>query len=228
MGRRTRDAARDAKTTGAARWHESHRVALERIPPGVELSTAEAISFIGRGVRVLTHPTKSASMRGNFDAEAYAARSTRRVRALAAAPAFDPRAFEAEVEVMRAEIAEALGEVLLRESGLVSHLAAMRDFYLLGKGDLYATFLDEARDLLALPPKPGSATRSCRRTSRRRWRSRIPTKANRSRVSVWCTRPRSRDPGERRRRPLRRRARLCLARTFRIRRVGRNRTRMRD
>lgn len=144
---------------GSGVWHESHRVALERIPPGVELSTAEAISFIGRGVRVLTHPTKSASMRGHFDAEAYAARATRRVRALAAAPAFDPRAFEAEVEVMRAEIAEALGEVLLRESGLVSHLAAMRDFYLLGKGDLYATFLDEARDLLALPPKPGSATR---------------------------------------------------------------------
>jgi len=149
----------DDDDDGSGVWHESHRVALERIPPGVELSTAEAISFIGRGVRVLTHPTKSASIRGHFDAEAYASRATRRVRALAAAPAFDPRAFEAEVEGMRAEIAEALGEVLLRESGLVSHLAAMREFYLLGKGDLYATFLDEARDLLALPPKPGSATR---------------------------------------------------------------------
>lgn len=149
----------DAKDDGSAIWHESHRVALERLPPGVELSTAESVSFIGRGVRILTHPTRGGNMRGHFDADGYAMRATSRIRRLAAAESFDPRDFEAEVEAMRSEIAASLGEVLLNDSGLISHLNAMCGFYFLGKGDFYTTFLDEARELFSLPPKPGSATR---------------------------------------------------------------------
>ena len=144
---------------GSGIWHESHRLALERLPPGVELSTAEAVSFIGRGVCILTHPNKDGSQRLAFDAEAYAMRATKLLRKLASAESFDPREFDSVVELMRVEIAEALGNVLLHESGLVTHLTAMTKFYFLGQGDFYSTFLDEARDLLALPPKLGSATR---------------------------------------------------------------------
>ena len=144
---------------GSGIWHESHRLALERLPPGVELSTAEAVSFIGKGVRILTYPNKDGSQRLAFDAEAYAKRATMLLRKLASAESFDPREFDSVVESMRVEIAEALGDVLLHESGLVRHLTAMTKFYFLGQGDFYSTFLDEARELLALPPKLGSATR---------------------------------------------------------------------
>ena len=144
---------------GSGVWHKSHRVALERLPPAVELETAEAISFIGRGVRILTHPTKGESASGRFDADAYAKTTTARIRKLAAADAFEPREFEAVVEVLRAEIARALGKVLLDDAKLVTHLNTMRGFYFLGKGDLFSMFLDDARNLLALPPKPGSASR---------------------------------------------------------------------
>jgi gamma-tubulin complex component 4 len=149
----------EARDDGSGIWHESHRVALERLPPGVELSTAESVSFIGRGVRILTHPEKGGNMRGHFDPDGYAMRATSRIRRLAAAESFDPRDFEAEVEAMRSEIAASLGEVLLNESGLISHLNAMCGFYFLGRGDFYTTFLDEARELFSLPPKPGSASR---------------------------------------------------------------------
>ena len=144
---------------GSGVWHKSHRVALERLPPAVELETAEAISFIGRGVRILTHPSKGESVSGRFDADAYAKKTTARIRKLAAAEAFEPREFEAVVEILRAEIARSLGKILLDDAKLITHLQTMRGFYFLGKGDLFSMFLDDARNLLALPPKPGSAGR---------------------------------------------------------------------
>jgi len=149
--------AEDADGSGV--WHKSHRVALERLPPGVELVAAEAVSFIGRGVRILTHPTKGESVSGRFDADGYAKRTTERIRKLAATEAFEPREFEALVEELRAEIARALGKILLGDGNLLAHLDTMRGFYFLGKGDLFSMFFDEARSVLALPPKPGSATR---------------------------------------------------------------------
>lgn len=150
---------RTKEDDGGGIWHESHRVALERLPPGIELSTAEAVSFIGRGVRILTSSINQRTPSFSFDAEAYAARATARIRKLASAESFDPREFDAVVESMRSEIAEALGEVLLHRSGLVAHLTAMTEFYFLGKGDFYSIFVDEAKELLALPPKLGNATR---------------------------------------------------------------------
>ena len=40
---------------------------------------------------------------------------------------------------------------------LMGHLSAIKDYFLLAKGDFFHGFLVEARPLLALPPRPGFA-----------------------------------------------------------------------
>ena len=156
-GLMTKDGEED---DGSKIWHESYKVALERLPPGVELAAAESVSFIGRSVRILTHRSGDlGASSSSFDAEDFAKRATAMIRGLAATGGFDPREFESVVERMRSDVAETLGRVLLNDSGLVAHLDDMCGFYFLGKGDLYSTFFDEASSLLSLAPKPGSATR---------------------------------------------------------------------
>ena len=39
----------------------------------------------------------------------------------------------------------------------MGHLSAIKDYFLLAKGDFFHGFLVEARPLLALPPRPGFA-----------------------------------------------------------------------
>jgi len=38
------------------------------------------------------------------------------------------------------------------KADLIEHLRSIKDFFLLAKGEFYQTFLEEARELLSLPP----------------------------------------------------------------------------
>ena len=41
---------------------------------------------------------------------------------------------------------------MVEESGLVSQLRTMKDFYLLGRGELFLAFIDQAQPLLRVVP----------------------------------------------------------------------------
>ena len=41
---------------------------------------------------------------------------------------------------------------MVEESGLISQLRTMKDFYLLGRGELFLAFIDQAQPLLRVVP----------------------------------------------------------------------------
>jgi hypothetical protein len=49
------------------------------------------------------------------------------------------------------QVAAALWVLLLREAALPRHLEAVKDYFLLGAGDFFQTFLQEARASLRAP-----------------------------------------------------------------------------
>jgi gamma-tubulin complex component 4 len=56
------------------------------------------------------------------------------------------------IEEIRECIASRLWHLVVIRSDLMEDLRAAKDYFLLGKGEFYQTFLEEARTLMALPP----------------------------------------------------------------------------
>lgn len=46
-----------------------------------------------------------------------------------------------------------LWDLLVVQAGLMSQLAAIKDYFLLARGDFYQSFLTDSRRLMALPPR---------------------------------------------------------------------------
>ena len=143
---------------GEREWHRGFQVSLEALPPGVELPAAEAVLFAGRAVRVLTRP-RGEFAGGSLLPDAVASRATEALRGLARVEGqgndgeFDRLAFESTVEGIRAPVAARLGELVVRDAKLAKHLEALRSYHLLGRGDFFQSFFEEAASLLALPPR---------------------------------------------------------------------------
>ena len=147
---------------GEREWHRGFQVSLEALPPGVELPAAEAALFAGRAVRVLTRP-RGEFAGGSLLPDAVASRATEALRGLARVEGegndgeFDRLAFESTVEGIRAPVAARLGELVVRDAKLAKHLEALRSYHLLGRGDFFQSFFEEAASLLALPPRANTA-----------------------------------------------------------------------
>ncbi|PNG99920.1 Gamma-tubulin complex component 4, partial [Tetrabaena socialis] len=60
---------------------------------------------------------------------------------------------ETLVEGLRAHVARLLWRLLVGRAGLLPALGALKDYCLLARGDLWATFLEEARPLMAGAPR---------------------------------------------------------------------------
>ena len=56
------------------------------------------------------------------------------------------------VEQVREYVAHKLWELVVLKSDLLSHLRALKQYYLLAKGEFYHLFLEEACTMMALPP----------------------------------------------------------------------------
>lgn len=59
--------------------------------------------------------------------------------------------FEAAINEMRNCTAEHLWQVVVEEANLLAHLRIMKDFYFLGRGELFLAFIDQANKLLKVP-----------------------------------------------------------------------------
>ena len=51
--------------------------------------------------------------------------------------------------------AQVLWRLVVERADLMGHLAAIKDYFLLAKGDFFHGFLVEARTIMAVPPRPG-------------------------------------------------------------------------
>ena len=142
---------------GESEWHRGFQVSLEALPPGVELPAAEATLFVGRAVRVLSRP-RGAFRGQSLLPESTSAEATAALRRLARSDGeFHRAAFDAAVEGIRRPVAARLGRLVVTDARLLAHLEALRNYHLLGRGDFFQAFFDEAANLLSAPPRPATA-----------------------------------------------------------------------
>ncbi|XP_048504481.1 gamma-tubulin complex component 4 homolog isoform X2 [Beta vulgaris subsp. vulgaris] len=70
---------------------------------------------------------------------------------------FHRRSFEYAVDSIRAVAASRLWQLVVVRADLNGHLKALKDYFLLAKGDFFQCFLEECRQLMRLPPRQSTA-----------------------------------------------------------------------
>ncbi|KAI8548998.1 hypothetical protein RHMOL_Rhmol07G0317000 [Rhododendron molle] len=70
---------------------------------------------------------------------------------------FHKRSFECAVDSIRATAASHLWQLVVVRADLNGHLKALKDYFLLAKGDFFQSFLEESRQLMRLPPRQSTA-----------------------------------------------------------------------
>ncbi|KAL3140276.1 Gamma-tubulin complex component 4 [Trebouxia sp. C0009 RCD-2024] len=147
---------RPSQDTNAAEWHQGFQVSMQALPPGVTVAIAESILFVGKAVRVLQRPTgplKNHDLLPQSDAISFA----KALRQLQQEDVFDQIGFERKVELIRTTVTAQLWQLVVVHAELPAHLAALKNYFLLAKGDFYHSFLAESYDLMRLPPREATA-----------------------------------------------------------------------
>ena len=168
----------EAAAGGADEWHEGFRNDRGLLPSYVRDEAAAAALFVGKAVRVLRRPFRagargwegrrpageSAAMLpagGGGDAGAWtpedAAGVMRALEGLHCAEDFDRFSFERAVLNVQSVLAKRLWESLMERASLPRHLQALKDYYLLARGDFFHALLLETGELFATDPKPATA-----------------------------------------------------------------------
>ncbi|KAK1291996.1 hypothetical protein QJS10_CPB17g01279 [Acorus calamus] len=70
---------------------------------------------------------------------------------------FHKRSFESAIDSIRIIAAKHLWQLVVVRADLTGHLKALKDYFLLAKGDFFQCFLEESRQLMRLPPRQATA-----------------------------------------------------------------------
>lgn len=141
----------EGKKEIAAQWQ--FRINAEMLPSYIPTRVADKILFIGESVGMFqgSRQTKTSHQRSALVLEKEE-EFTLSLYALQQQPKFNLMLFESEIDKIRLCVAEHLWKLVVENVNLLKHLKILKDFFLLGRGELFSAFIEHARDLLKLPP----------------------------------------------------------------------------
>ncbi|CAJ1050058.1 gamma-tubulin complex component 4 [Xyrichtys novacula] len=123
----------------------------EMLPSYIPVRVAEKILFVGESVQMFENhnhsPSRAASILKHQE-DTFASELHR----LKQQPQFSLVDFENLIDRIRSTVAEHLWTLMVEESDLLEQLKIIKDFYLLGRGELYQVFIDLAQHMLKTPP----------------------------------------------------------------------------
>ncbi|XP_063305026.1 gamma-tubulin complex component 4 isoform X1 [Pelobates fuscus] len=124
---------------------------VEMLPSYIPVRVAEKILFVGESVQMFENQNVNISRTGSIlknQEDTFAAELHR----LKQQPLFSLVDFESVLDRIRSTVAEHLWKLMVEESDLLGQLKIIKDFYLLGRGELFQAFIDTAQHMLKTPP----------------------------------------------------------------------------
>ena len=146
----------------------SFSLCYENLPSYISHRCATIICFIGTSLNLFINDDYSFSQKcpqalgkSSFDMNKWKVEGLLKekerdylisLRELQHADEFVPNDFERLIDQIRLTVSRDLWTLCVDHANLVSMFHTLKDFFLLGRGELYQTFIDEANDLLKNPP----------------------------------------------------------------------------
>ncbi|KAJ3669511.1 hypothetical protein LUZ60_011461 [Juncus effusus] len=157
-------------------WHSGCHISLDMLPEYIQMPVAQSILFSGKAIRVLRNPSSgfrlqdssfnvgdssrkvlSNSISQELLPQSEANKIDSMLQELKGSTEFHRRLFESSVTSIRTIAANHLWQLVVIRADLNGHLKALKDYFLLAKGDFFQCFLEEARQLMRLPPRQSTA-----------------------------------------------------------------------
>ena len=131
-------------------WNVSYTLRISMLPHCyIGYTLANKILFIGKAIRVLQ--SKRTRQEDRIPLEELQAFSEA-IMKLSKLSQFNVILFSKIVEEIRECVASRLWHLVVVKADLISHLKSIKDYFLLAKGEFYQTFLEDARQIMTLPP----------------------------------------------------------------------------
>ncbi|KAG8001165.1 Gamma-tubulin complex component 4 [Nibea albiflora] len=124
----------------------------EMLPSYIPIRVAEKILFVGESVQMFENHNHSPSRAGGSILKHQEDMFAAELHRLKQQPLFSLVDFENLIDRIRSTVAEHLWTLMVEESDLLEQLKIIKDFYLLGRGELYQVFIDLAQHMLKTPP----------------------------------------------------------------------------
>ncbi|KAH1058294.1 hypothetical protein GYH30_002728 [Glycine max] len=136
-------------------WHLGFHISLDMLPEYIPMRVAESILFAGKAVR--REPAIHTGMGEDLLPQSEADKIEAMLLNLKESSEFHKRSFECAVDSVQAVAASHLWQLVVVRADLNGHLKALKDYFLLAKGDFFQCFLEESRQLMRLPPRQSTA-----------------------------------------------------------------------
>ncbi|KAL5004702.1 hypothetical protein ScPMuIL_018158 [Solemya velum] len=132
----------------------SHQFCLKAdlLPTYIPVRVANKILFVGESIQMFETDRKSSSLHRGSILKNQEEKFAKDLHELSKQTEFNGMAFEALIDKIRTHVAEHLWMLVVDDAALIAHLKIIKDFYLLGRGELYLAFIDQAQNLLRSPP----------------------------------------------------------------------------
>ncbi|QDZ23526.1 gamma tubulin-interacting protein [Chloropicon primus] len=160
----------DLEKVSTQEWHGGFEIHEGSLPMHVSRDTAETILFIGKSQRILSHfrnnwrrlervtTAKGASAKqGQRNLHSDNFQMLGRLEALRQEGEFSKPAFDGVIDYFRKEVASHMWQLVVIHAELPKHLQALKDYFLMERGNFHQVFLTEARSLMQKPPNPSTA-----------------------------------------------------------------------
>ncbi|XP_071845867.1 gamma-tubulin complex component 4-like isoform X1 [Apostichopus japonicus] len=133
--------------------HDHFAINAPMLPSYLPLRVAEKILFAGESVQMFeSKKQKSVAKYTDPVLGSNEEKFAKKLTELKHQSVFSIHQFEIVVNEIRSCVAEHLWTLVVEEHKLVSELIILKDFYLLGRGELFLAFIDQAQLLLQTPP----------------------------------------------------------------------------
>ncbi|KAJ1551895.1 Gamma-tubulin complex component 4, partial [Cladochytrium tenue] len=137
-------AAADGTGSGAAtKWDSAYVLVEPMLPRFIPEKVARKVLFVGKAVAAI----KQSKRNNGRVLEDFAARNQPVLTAMARGRVFQPLDLEVAVDRIKKDAAAILWDVVVVDEDLPRHLEACRNYFLLGRGDFFALFVDECETL---------------------------------------------------------------------------------
>ncbi|XP_071965450.1 gamma-tubulin complex component 4-like isoform X2 [Antedon mediterranea] len=128
---------------------------LSMLPSYIPARVADKILFVGEAVQMFENKKKktASKYRGSI-LQSHEQEFSTDLYKLQQQSMFSLPAFEECIDKIRRCVAQHLWTLVIEDSDLIGQLNTIKDFYLLGRGELFLVFIDMSQNLLKAPPTP--------------------------------------------------------------------------